>query len=189
MRRTRLVATIVGLVICAVLLAKKVLNRQLLNRQLWRHSATGDEAQAADEALARPSIAAEWALPGDEPKKGSGLLLFAYGGARQVDAFLGEATLAAAAFRKHNPQLPIAIVTNNETEPSSHTTSYRGTTCCFRARRARTHAGPTTCRASGRRGYSTWLFRPLRSRGRSTRMCTRSTLTSSPLASTASSLH
>ena len=43
------------------------------------------------------------------------MLFFAYGGTQQVDAFLAEATLAAASFRRLNAQLPIAIVTNNAT--------------------------------------------------------------------------
>ena len=41
------------------------------------------------------------------------MLFFAYGGTKQVDAFLAEATAAAASIREFNPNLSIAIVTNN----------------------------------------------------------------------------
>ena len=64
--------------------------------------------------IARPTVAATWALPGEELKVGHGLLFFAYGGTEQVEWFLQEATLAAASFRKHNPTLSIGIVSNNE---------------------------------------------------------------------------
>lgn len=65
--------------------------------------------------LVRPTISARWAMFGEEKKSGYGLLFFAYGGSAQIEAFLGEATLAAASFRRFNPRLPIAIVTNNAT--------------------------------------------------------------------------
>ena len=35
-----------------------------------------------------PTHAAPWALPGEEAKDGVGMLFFAYGGTKQVDAFL-----------------------------------------------------------------------------------------------------
>ena len=60
-----------------------------------------------------PTHAAPWALPGEEAKDGVGMLFFAYGGTKQVDAFLAEATAAAASIREFNPNLSIAIVTNN----------------------------------------------------------------------------
>ena len=67
--------------------------------------------------MVRPTVAATWAatwaLPGEELKNGSGLLFFAYGGTAQIKTFLTEATLAAASFRKYNPYLAIAIVSNN----------------------------------------------------------------------------
>ena len=61
------------------------------------------------------TLAAAWAAPGQASKRGSGVLFFAYGGTRQVNVFLSEATAAARTFRLSNPLLNIAIVTNNAT--------------------------------------------------------------------------
>ena len=62
-----------------------------------------------------PTLAAPWALPNEAEKEGTGMLFFAYGGEKQVNRFLGEATAAARSIRLYNPNLSIAIVTNNET--------------------------------------------------------------------------
>jgi hypothetical protein len=61
----------------------------------------------------RASDALSWAISGEAEKRGGGILLFAYGG-KQLPHFLREAAAAAASFRRDNPKLPIAIVTNNE---------------------------------------------------------------------------
>ena len=74
-------------------------------------------AQRMQKAASRASSsAAQWAVPGEEAKRGAGLLFFAYGGRGvEVNRFLGEVMVAARSFRASNPSLPIAIVSNNET--------------------------------------------------------------------------
>ena len=70
-----------------------------------------------------PPVGAElprWAVEGEERKRGAGVLFFAYGG-RQLEHFLSEATTAARTFRAHNPQLSIAVVTNNATVDAAFT--------------------------------------------------------------------
>ena len=58
--------------------------------------------------------AAAWAVPGEEAKTGAGVLFFAYGSdPKALQHFLTEATVAARSFRVHNPNLPLAIVSNN----------------------------------------------------------------------------
>ena len=79
------------------------------------HGDGHQDADAIETRLSRPQVAAKWALTDEDRKNGSGLLFFAYGGTQQVDAFLHEATLAARSFRVLNPDLQIAIVTNNAT--------------------------------------------------------------------------
>lgn len=54
---------------------------------------------------------ASWAVKEQLSKAGAGLLFFAYGG-KQLKHFLNEAKTAAASFRRLNPNLSIAIVTN-----------------------------------------------------------------------------
>ena len=68
----------------------------------------------ADIGHSRSGGEVEWAVDGASRKHGAGVLFFAYGGL-QLNRFLGEAVAAARSFRRHNPQLQIAIVTNNAT--------------------------------------------------------------------------
>ena len=70
------------------------------------------EREAAGD-LVNSSRAALWAVPGQAAKAGAGLLLFAYGDAVTLSHFLDEATHAARSFKAHNPELQIAVVTNN----------------------------------------------------------------------------
>jgi hypothetical protein len=78
---------------------------------LVHYSATPDGAAAG--AIVRSSEAALWAVPGEAAKSGAGLLLFAYGDASTLSHFLGEAAHAARSFKEHNPEMQIAVVTNN----------------------------------------------------------------------------
>ena len=73
-------------------------------------------ASAADRLLVAASATKTlpWYVEGEESKAGAGVLLFAYG-RRQLNHFLLEAQDAALTFRRHNPRLKIAIVTNNAT--------------------------------------------------------------------------
>jgi hypothetical protein len=73
-----------------------------------------DFVSAPDIGHSRSGGEVEWAVDGASRKHGAGVLFFAYGGL-QLDRFLGEAVAAARSFRRHNPQLQIAIVTNNAT--------------------------------------------------------------------------
>ena len=66
-----------------------------------------------EAALLESSEAALWAVPGEAAKSGAGLLLFAYGEASTLSHFLGEAAHAARSFKEHNPEMQIALVTNN----------------------------------------------------------------------------
>ncbi|KAL3933845.1 MAG: hypothetical protein SGPRY_000108 [Prymnesium sp.] len=54
-----------------------------------------------------------WSI--DDSKKGAGVLFFAYGASRTLNHFLKEAENAARTFRRHNPGIAIAVVTNNLT--------------------------------------------------------------------------
>ena len=65
------------------------------------------------DRLVESSEAALWAVPGEAAKSGAGLLLFAYGEASTLSHFLGEAAHAARSFKVHNPEMQIAVVTNN----------------------------------------------------------------------------
>ena len=65
------------------------------------------------DRLVESSEAALWAVPGEAAKSGAGLLLFAYGDASTLSHFLGEAAHAARSFKVHNPEMQIAVVTNN----------------------------------------------------------------------------
>ena len=67
----------------------------------------------AEDQLIESSKAALWAVPGEAAKLGAGLLLFAYGDATTLSFFLEEAAHAARSFKAHNPELQIAVVTNN----------------------------------------------------------------------------
>ena len=64
------------------------------------------------------SVAAQWAVPGEEDKRGAGLLFFAYGGSGEGGRFLGEGMVAAHSFRAVNPALQIAVVSNNQSAES-----------------------------------------------------------------------
>ena len=80
-------------------------------------SKSGRRARKQHKAMLEQasSVAAQWAVPDEESKAGAGLLFFAYGGSGEVDKFLKEATFAAGSFKRFNPSLNIAIVTNNKT--------------------------------------------------------------------------
>lgn len=69
--------------------------------------------------LSASSNAANWAVPGEADKVGAGLLFFAYGGSGEVGRFLTEAMFAASSFKRSNPALNIAIVTNNKSVDAS----------------------------------------------------------------------
>ena len=69
--------------------------------------------ESNEAALLESSEAALWAVPGEAAKSGAGLLLFAYGEASTLSHFLGEAAHAARSFKEHNPEMQIALVTNN----------------------------------------------------------------------------
>ena len=62
-----------------------------------------------------PSV--PWAVEGEKGKSGAGLLFFAYGvtATHTLNHFLSEAEHAARSFRLHNPNISIAIVSNNMT--------------------------------------------------------------------------
>ena len=65
-------------------------------------------------AISNVMPAAPWAIPGEAAKAGAGLLFFAYGSdPYTLSHFLGEAAHAAQSFKRHNPDLQIAVVTNN----------------------------------------------------------------------------
>lgn len=63
--------------------------------------------------LAAPAV--PWSVEGETEKSGAGLLFFAYGSRLTLNHFLAEAEAAARTFREHNPEIAIAVVTNNET--------------------------------------------------------------------------
>lgn len=70
----------------------------------------------ANSAETNPTaVPPDWSVDGEDMKQGAGLLFFAYGSSRTLDLFLCEATNAARSFRRHNPGIVIAIVTNNAT--------------------------------------------------------------------------
>ena len=52
-----------------------------------------------------------WVLSGEPEKKGAGILLFAYGGKQRLH-FMTEAKKAADSFRRLNPKIRIAVVSN-----------------------------------------------------------------------------
>lgn len=64
--------------------------------------------------LGTPSVATTWAVEGQDRKSGAGILFFAYGG-KQLHHFLAETVTAAQSLRRHNPNLMIAVVSNNAT--------------------------------------------------------------------------
>ena len=78
-------------------------------------AAAGNDTAAPHTSDVEATPAAAWALPGEAATKaGAGLLLFAYGSdAYTLNHFLGEAAFAAQSFKAHNPELQIAVVTNN----------------------------------------------------------------------------
>ena len=78
-------------------------------------AAAGNDTAAPHTSDVEVTPAAAWALPGEAATKaGAGLLLFAYGSdAYTLSHFLGEAAFAAQSFKAHNPELQIAVVTNN----------------------------------------------------------------------------
>ena len=63
----------------------------------------------AKRMAGHPSAA--WAVAGETEKSGAGLLFFAYGG-KQLGHFLDEAQTAARSFRRLNPKIRIALVSN-----------------------------------------------------------------------------
>ena len=65
--------------------------------------------------LGSPSVSATWAVPHQEMKRGSGILLFAYGSEATLQHFLGEAGNSARSFRSADAAIKIAVVTNNAT--------------------------------------------------------------------------
>ncbi|KAL3909470.1 MAG: hypothetical protein SGPRY_009415 [Prymnesium sp.] len=69
-------------------------------------------AQASGEQT-RSWAAPGWSVSGAHKKEGAGLLFFAYGSIRTLDHFVKEAATAAQSFRRHNPKIAIAIVSNN----------------------------------------------------------------------------
>jgi hypothetical protein len=86
------------------------------NTPAWRLAHEHLEyAQQHAQAAGAPRGRVGWAVEGASSKRGVGLLFFAYGGTKQLGRFLAEASTAAASFRAHNPNLSIAIVTNNQT--------------------------------------------------------------------------
>lgn len=65
--------------------------------------------------LGSSTLAATWSVAQQARKTGAGLLFFAYGSEITLQHFLKEAGLAAGSFRSADPQVQIAIVTNNAT--------------------------------------------------------------------------
>ena len=92
-----------------------------MRKSLRSSSSSSSSAEATDPDTALPVqrhrriTPLSWAVEGESAKSGAGLLFFAYGGRKTLQHFVREAQYAAASFREHNPTLPIAIVTNNET--------------------------------------------------------------------------
>ena len=76
-------------------------------------AAVGPATSRLKSRIVESSEAALWAVPGEAAKSGAGLLLFAYGDASTLSHFLGEAATAARSFKEHNPEMQIAVVTNN----------------------------------------------------------------------------
>lgn len=62
--------------------------------------------------------AVPWHVQREKEKTGAGLLFFAYGATTTLNHFLLEAEHAARSFRMHNPNISIAVVTNNATVDS-----------------------------------------------------------------------
>ena len=63
---------------------------------------------------------ADWAVYESQSKRGAGLLFFAYGG-KQLGHFLDEARTAAESFRKFNPRIKIAVVSNTNRKLDNRT--------------------------------------------------------------------
>ena len=82
-------------------------------RRVQDRAAVGPATTRSHDRLVESSEAALWAVPGEAAKSGAGLLLFAYGDASTLSHFLGEAATAARSFKAHNPEMQIAVVTNN----------------------------------------------------------------------------
>ena len=68
-----------------------------------------------EEQTNKTLVPPPWDVDGEERKQGAGLLFFAYGEPKTLSHFLAEASTAAATFRRHNPAIPIAVVSNNAT--------------------------------------------------------------------------
>lgn len=70
--------------------------------------------------LGTTSKATTWALQdGANEKHGAGIIFFAYGGPSAVSRFLEETMHAARSFRRLNPLVPLAVVSNNATVDGS----------------------------------------------------------------------
>ena len=76
-------------------------------------AAVGLATSRLKSRIVESSEAALWAVPGEAAKSGASWLLFAYGDASTLSHFLGEAATAARSFKEHNPEMQIAVVTNN----------------------------------------------------------------------------
>jgi hypothetical protein len=87
---------------------------QLLEAKRSRPHANRSSPRRIPAAGAAPTGLLGWSIEDEAEKRGAGLLLFGYGGL-QLSRFLGEATTAAAMFRRDNPRLRIAVVSNNAT--------------------------------------------------------------------------
>jgi len=108
--------------LAVVEMQQKIIDAQRTIITTMRKSLRSSSAEVTDPDTALPVshrprrvTPLSWAVEGESAKSGAGLLLFAYGGRKTLQHFVREAQYAAASFREHNPTLPIAIVTNNET--------------------------------------------------------------------------
>lgn len=79
-----------------------------------RHASPPPLPPSPPQDSVRPWTAPSWTVRGQTRKRGAGLLFFAYGGKHTLSHFLGEAANAARSFREHNPNVTIAVVSNNE---------------------------------------------------------------------------
>ena len=104
----------------AAVAKNKLLPKKKFLPSVRKRNVTIDATAAPDSSvLGSPSITATWAVPGQERKKGAGLLMFAYGSQLTLEHFLSEAGNAALSFRQPSVNITIAIVTNNATvDPS-----------------------------------------------------------------------
>lgn len=90
--------------------AQRATIAEMRKRLRDQHTGGTGGAGAGAPALVAPS---PWSVDGEQAKTGAGLLLFAYGGKKTLSHFLREAQYAADSFREHNPNIAIAIVSNN----------------------------------------------------------------------------